>query len=485
VLAESGVQVVIRDLTEAPRLLQGWDLLEEAAEGGHRFRVELLRRWIAQFKPLSRVQEELDKINPLAEALYQAGEGFYRTGKLDEAASQLRQALGVNPNHLKASEILAEILISKGTRSALDEAQDVLEKLRENYSTVARPRLVHVFLKKAEASQLEAHVLEWYERALALDEGNASALAGKRRIWKERGDRARADGQFDEAAKAYTEAGREDLVQQAKDELRTVGLERLRAKVAELEKAEQYEAALELIRETGDTFVGVMDWAPDVGRLTRAAQALADYQRASGALRAGDRETAARLFAGVVAGDPKYKDASKLLHEAVSGVSVDELVAEQGQAIAQQQKRAERERSRLRVLATAASLAAMATGIGLGFALKTAEPPQPVAVPASDTITTTATAVPAPAACASTSGPSSRERPQGGVDTLDASAGRDTSSSASTARPIVPRPRKDPQPVPSTTAAPATAAPMPPAPATAAPVKPPPIKKAPSDDPYN
>jgi tetratricopeptide (TPR) repeat protein len=144
VLQESGVQVVIRDLTEAPKLLQGWDLVE-AVDGGHRFRVELLRRWIAQFKPLSRVQEELDKINPLAEALYQAGEGFYRAGKLDEAAVQLRQALGINPNHLKASEILAEILISRGGPTAMHEAQQVLEKLRENYPEVARPRLIQVF----------------------------------------------------------------------------------------------------------------------------------------------------------------------------------------------------------------------------------------------------------------------------------------------------------------------------------------------------
>ncbi len=191
VLTESGVQVVIRDLTEAPRLLQEWDLLE-AVDGGHRFWVELLRRWIAQFKPLSRVQEELDRINPLAEALYQAGEGFYQTAKLDAAATQLRQALGINPNHLKASELLAEILIAR--RRMGRSAAGAGEAARENIRTAARPRLLQVFLAKADAATDELKRLEWYERALALDERNAlCASKGSGSIWKEdRGDRTRA-----------------------------------------------------------------------------------------------------------------------------------------------------------------------------------------------------------------------------------------------------------------------------------------------------
>jgi tetratricopeptide (TPR) repeat protein len=325
VLQESGVQVVIRDLREAPKLLQGWDLLE-AVDGGHRFLVELLRRWIAQFKPLSRVQEELDKINPLAEALYQAGEGFYRAGKQDEAAAQLRQALGINPNHLKASEILAEILLARGTEGALDEAQQVLEKLGENYSAVARPRLVQVRIAQARETVDERKRLELYEQALALDEKNAVALEGVRTIWQNFGDRMRLEADLEAAAEAYREAGREDLAEEAMHSFRVTELSRLTQEVLDLEQAEQYEAAREAIHKVGETFAGLKDWTPEIERLTRAAQMLADYQRASGALLARDRETAMRLFAGIVATDPKYKDVAKLLYEAVTGVNVDGLV---------------------------------------------------------------------------------------------------------------------------------------------------------------
>ena len=99
-LHESGVRVVIRELQNAPQLLQEWDLIEPA-DGGYRFRVELLRHWITKHKPLRRVQEELDRIEPVAESLYQAASGFYRSGKLGQAVELLRKAVGLNPNHVR------------------------------------------------------------------------------------------------------------------------------------------------------------------------------------------------------------------------------------------------------------------------------------------------------------------------------------------------------------------------------------------------
>lgn len=58
-LQESSIRMLIGELQNAPRTLQEWDLVEPA-DGGYRFRVEMLRRWIAENKPLSRVQEEID-----------------------------------------------------------------------------------------------------------------------------------------------------------------------------------------------------------------------------------------------------------------------------------------------------------------------------------------------------------------------------------------------------------------------------------------
>ncbi len=68
-LHDSGVRIVIRELQDAPRLLQEWDLIEPA-DGGYRFRVELLRRWLAEYKPLRRVQEELDRVDLVIGSFY-------------------------------------------------------------------------------------------------------------------------------------------------------------------------------------------------------------------------------------------------------------------------------------------------------------------------------------------------------------------------------------------------------------------------------
>jgi hypothetical protein len=60
-LKENNLQFVIPELQEAQQLLQDWDLIEVTTQG-YRFRVELLRLWIAEYKPLHFVQYILFRI---------------------------------------------------------------------------------------------------------------------------------------------------------------------------------------------------------------------------------------------------------------------------------------------------------------------------------------------------------------------------------------------------------------------------------------
>ncbi|MFO0760363.1 MAG: hypothetical protein U0359_28030 [Byssovorax sp.] len=197
---------MIRELREATEAFQAWDLVELAGHG-YWFRVELLRRWIVQYKSLGRVQQELDYVQPLAENLYRAEEGFYKTGNMEEAVGH-RQALKINPNHLRASELLAELLI---LREEWSEARRMLEGMYENHPVVARPRLIQVLLAEANLATGEDDALVRYDRVLALDEKNMVATAEKQRIWKGRGDQARSKGRLDEAIDAYHKAGYLDL----------------------------------------------------------------------------------------------------------------------------------------------------------------------------------------------------------------------------------------------------------------------------------
>jgi WD40 repeat protein/tetratricopeptide (TPR) repeat protein len=130
ILQDSGVRILVRELELAPRTLIEWEMLKQAAGGsadGYQFVVELMRRWVVARKPLARVKDELDRINPLADMLYQVATGFYRTGNVDNAITQLQQALSVNPNHLKAHLLLGELY---KTQNRLD---DMLREYGEAY----------------------------------------------------------------------------------------------------------------------------------------------------------------------------------------------------------------------------------------------------------------------------------------------------------------------------------------------------------------
>ena len=124
-----------------PRTLQDWDLIEPA-NGGYRFRVELLRRWIAEYKPLNKVQEELDHIEPVADSLYKAAQKLYTNHRFDEALSPLRQAVTFNPNHVGANLLLADILLVKGEPKKAYQILERLHTLQDN--NVIREKLAQV-----------------------------------------------------------------------------------------------------------------------------------------------------------------------------------------------------------------------------------------------------------------------------------------------------------------------------------------------------
>jgi tetratricopeptide (TPR) repeat protein len=281
-LHESGVRVVIRELQNAPQMLQDWDLIGPA-DSGYRFRVELLRRWIAEHKPLRRVQEELDRIEPVAENLYRAGLGFFRSGQLDQAIDQLRQAIGLNPNHAGANQLLADILLA---RKQPGEARQLLERLYEYQPAAARSRLVQALLAEAPTAESDDERLVLYERVLHYEPAQPEAAA--------------------KVVVIRQEMRRREL---------TARLQELQV----LEQKGRYEDALHLARELADEYSQMRDWTSNLERLERKTHRASLYQRGLGALQSGDRQTARTLLAQVVALDPEDEKAVRDLYQAVTG----------------------------------------------------------------------------------------------------------------------------------------------------------------------
>jgi len=322
-LHESGVRVVIRELQSAPQLLQDWDLIEPT-DSGYRFRVELLRRWIAEHKPLRRVQEELDRIEPVAENLYRAALGLYQGGQLEQTVALLRQAVVLNPNHVRANQLLADILLVQGQPG---EARQLLERLYEYQPAAARPRLVQALLAQAQIAEGDDERLVIYERVSELDSTQPEATAGRRNIWQRRGDAALVDDDLETALHAYREAGLADQVAEVEQEMRRRALATRLQELEALEKARRYQDALNLARQLADEYADVRNWSPDLERLERQVRLADLYQRGLGALQSGDRQAAQVLLAQVVALEPGYEDATRYLHLAVTGMDIADLQA--------------------------------------------------------------------------------------------------------------------------------------------------------------
>lgn len=170
-LQASGVRILIGELQNAAKTLEEWDLIR-TQDSGYCFPSDMLRHWIVQRKPLARVQVGIDRILPVANNLFQAGYGLYQGGKLEAAIPLLKQAIDLNPNHLKANQLLAEVYLAEGD---LDDAITLLENLYDYQPELARPRLIQAFLNKADMVS-EYQKMYWYERLLNIEPHHPEVL---------------------------------------------------------------------------------------------------------------------------------------------------------------------------------------------------------------------------------------------------------------------------------------------------------------------
>ncbi|RME70894.1 MAG: hypothetical protein D6784_15990, partial [Chloroflexi bacterium] len=231
-LHQCGVRVMTGVLQNAVQMLLEWDIIG-TTEYGFYFKVELLRRWIASRKSLTQLQDEVCRIDPVADSLYQEAYRHYQKRALKKAEPLLQQAIGLNPNHIHASQLLAEILLAEGE---LYRARQILESLAEYFPAV-HPRLVQALLLQAREANPDER-LALYNRILQLDPNHPEALEGRRRIWLQRGDDLLAAGNALEAMSAYRRAD-------VPEKIVAAGL----AYIDQMEQAGRHLAALDLAEQ--------------------------------------------------------------------------------------------------------------------------------------------------------------------------------------------------------------------------------------------
>jgi formylglycine-generating enzyme required for sulfatase activity len=326
VLQEHGIRILIRELELAPRTLVEWEMLCRV-DGGYRFFIELMRRWVERHKPLARVRDELDRVDVVADQFFQLGLTFYRQPNLEMAIAQLRQAIAANPNHFQARLLLGVCLRESGD---LVNAVQELEWAYEYDAQAGRHELARTLLlhgERLEKDDAEDQALAAYERALAISPRERVARERRAAIYLRRGDAALEAGEYDAALRAYEQAGNREKMREAAARKRQAELAVYARRGEEATAAEDWAAALEVYEWLADQDPENARWHEAVEGVRQAQELAARYAEGLGAVEQQQWEAAARVLADVVYREPAYKEAAALLARAVDRVQAGRKAA--------------------------------------------------------------------------------------------------------------------------------------------------------------
>lgn len=358
-LNQSGVRLIVRELKIAPMTLIDWELLRPV-DNNYRFAVPLLRRWVKNNRPLIRVKEELDRLDPLAENLFQSGQSFYGLGKADEAVLQLRQALNANPNHLKSRLLLGRLLFERGTPENLGEAVQVLDEGYKYDKIAVEADYIKTLLAYSDTKDTEEQKMEIYERILEMRPNQTIARGRRSIVLIAKGDHALAKGDYSTALKAFTDAGdikkiasvreieqekwrdmaesalKEKKLDKAIELFQLVGDESRIQYVTELiekkwmdeqlnlalqaEKREHWASAIEIYSSINERFPNRDNILELIGKAQDQSRLAQLYKEAIGNLKTGQLEKARRLFVQILQKQPDYKDVARRLYQIVEGI---------------------------------------------------------------------------------------------------------------------------------------------------------------------
>ena len=264
-LLESGIRVIIHELEDAPQKLSDWELIREA-KAGYRFFVPLLGKWIAENKPLARVRDERDRINPRAERLYQLALEDYEDDNLEEARDFLNRSLSVNPNHLRAMVLLGQIYLEEGQPP---KAIEILERAYKYDPRTSRNLFVQALLTEARGADDMEYQFEMYQRVQSIQPDNPDAKEGIKGYWEYLGDEAREKGDLEGALEAYQKG---ELQEKATKLIRKRKFDSLMGQAAQYKKNEEWQKLIDIYQALKTEFPEERDWEKEIKNARKQAQ---------------------------------------------------------------------------------------------------------------------------------------------------------------------------------------------------------------------
>ncbi|MCP4547309.1 MAG: AAA family ATPase [bacterium] len=214
-----------REVEQAGDRLIKRQILKEIEPGCYRFEIEMLRRWIQHQRSLRKVGEELDRLEPEAEALFGSGENFYYRKDWHEAAGYFRRALEINSDHYRAHLLLGETLLMMNSRKQAVSEMEAAYRLNSKGAQMALSRALAQYAEEIQSAD-ENQALAICDRSLRILPGEVLARRIQADIWTRRGDLAFKQENVDAAlgyfrkARNTTKLGQvEEYKRQRKEEI--------------------------------------------------------------------------------------------------------------------------------------------------------------------------------------------------------------------------------------------------------------------------
>jgi tetratricopeptide (TPR) repeat protein len=389
------------------------------------FVVDLMRLWLQKNRPVEQVREELTEVNPIANryieigleylesglhekaigsfqealkvdgdnlgAIVHIGQVYLRQQAFAEAVSQFEQALSIDEEDVTARAGLCQAHLALGdeasARGRVKEAQRSYQQILtiNPEHTDARQRMADIFRQLAErslADHKDEEALSAFRQALAFtpedealearvlevqEQKRAAVLAALR----DRSDQALRERRWEQAIASLEEGlalepDDPDLLTrmvEARAGYRTSRLAAERARANDLGRAEQWDEALRswaeyLALEPEDREAA----QGEIARLEKARSVAQAYAQAQAALAKKDYDCAIGLLKAIVVEDEGYKNASRLMTEAIEARRAR-------QRFWQGSRVRERVASVVRVISVAAHRVIEARSVRLGFGI--------------------------------------------------------------------------------------------------------------------
>lgn len=321
------VRLSQREVGDSLRHLQEKDVLAS----DNTFTVDLLRLWLLENEPLERVIEELIEVSPIATRYIEIAEEFREAGNQEEALDSYRRALRVDSHNLSAQVGIASLTYGQGDLAqAAEEYQKALDIDPEDISARSGFCQTHLALGDQLRAQGRAEeALERYRQVLTVNEQHVEAQERLAAHHAKVAGELRAAEKLDEAIEAF-----ESALELTPDD--TAVIEQL----AETRAAKRTKG-LTTLREAGEVHFQAQRWEQAIGSFeeylylepedeeavqaveSRLAEAreqgelAATYSQAQAALHQKRYDEAMALLKEIINRDVSYKDATRLLTQAV------------------------------------------------------------------------------------------------------------------------------------------------------------------------